>query len=65
MIEAINRRQRLALTDDGQICEITNLFDSEGEETNDYALAVAGVVKISETCWVAVDFALYVPQREH
>ena len=59
MIDAVNRHQRIATTDDGRVCEITNFYDCRGDETDDVDAAIAAVVKISERAWMAIDLRLF------
>lgn len=35
--------------------EVTNLFDAYGDETDDIDIAIGGVIKIAEDCWVCFD----------
>ena len=49
----------LALTGDDQTCAITNLFDVEGDETDDEDDAVSAVVCVNEHCWVVIELADY------
>ena len=58
-VVAINRKRRLAITDDDRLVPITNLIDSSGEETDDVDEAITGVVRVSEHVWVVVVFADY------
>lgn len=62
-IEAINRTELTAITEDGRIGEITNMFDADGEETDDYELAVAAVVKLADDEWYSVDLTAFEPTR--
>jgi hypothetical protein len=58
-INAINRDQRLAVTDDGQVCQITNLFDRDGDETDNAEAAVVAVVKLADEEWLTVDLTAF------
>ena len=58
-IAAVNIPERLALTGDEQTCAITNLFDVEGDETDDEDDAVSAVVCVNEHCWVVIELADY------
>lgn len=53
-VRYVNLRQRLAVTDTDQNCEITNMFDSDGDETTDIDLAVTAVVKLAEDRWETI-----------
>ncbi|HEV7436873.1 MAG TPA: hypothetical protein VGO22_18720 [Pseudorhizobium sp.] len=63
VIDAINREQRLAVTDNGEICQITILFDRDGDETDDAGAAVAAVIKLSDNEWLTVDLAAFQTAR--
>jgi hypothetical protein len=43
MIEALHMPARIAVTDDGALLEIVNLYDGEGRATDDPAKALAFV----------------------
>ncbi len=60
-IESVNTKARIAFTDDGQLCEITNLFDADGDETAGADEAVAAVVKLPDGRWAAVDLTAFDP----
>lgn len=58
-IVAINRTDRLALASDDRLCEITNMFDAEGEETDDVEDATAAVVRYADDKWFTITLADY------
>lgn len=64
-IVAVNRTELAALTDDGVIGTITNLFDADGSETDDAMEAVSAVVRVSGHEWFAVVLADYDPVQMH
>lgn len=64
-IAAVNRSHMIAITDDGVICEITNMFDCDGEETDDFNSAVVGVVRVGDDEWFTVVFEDYETVRVH
>lgn len=51
-IEAINLGRKLALTDDGVQLPITDMFDEDGDTTDDLDKVAAVVIKASETMWI-------------
>jgi len=53
----------MAVAEDGRLGEITNLFDAEGEDTDDVALAVVAVVKLADDEWCTVDLTAFQPAR--
>lgn len=61
---AINLNARRAMRTDGELCEITNMLDCDGDETNDPEEALAVVVDLGEDAgegrWAAVDVADFV-----
>ena len=52
-VYAVNVSQRLALMSDSSIRKVTNLFDADGNDTDDPAAAVSCVVKNGEHSWFA------------
>lgn len=62
-ISAVNCSERMAVAEDGRLGEITNLFDAEGEDTDDVALAVVAVVKLADDEWCTVDLTGFQPAR--
>ena len=59
-IAAINVQARTALASDDTLCEITNLFDLDGDETEDEDTALTAVIRYDDTHWFTVklsDFA--------
>lgn len=64
-IERINRATLVAITDDGRVGEITNLFDCDGEDTDDIEDAVTAVIRLADDEWYAVALDDYEPARIH
>lgn len=58
-IVAVNRAKRLALTDRGEVCPLTNLFDAYGDETDDPIEAIAAVAKLDADHWFSIDLTQY------
>jgi len=54
-VAAVNLTAGLARMSDGSTREITNMFDLDGDETDDPIAAAGCVVKDHETSWFAVD----------
>jgi hypothetical protein len=52
---AVSIKNRVAITDSGCECPITNMFDEDGDETTEDDEAVVIVVKVSVECWVVVN----------
>lgn len=52
-VSAINRANMAALLDDGLVVPITHLFDSEGDETDDWDCCVLFVCGGGATWYVA------------
>lgn len=46
---------RLLIDEDGEVCEITNMFDAWGEETDDTQAAVVFVARRSDEEWLTVE----------
>lgn len=60
LLDAINLRQRLALTEDQQVIPITNVLDAFGDETDNLDEAVAFVCgPTAEGHWISDDIATY------
>lgn len=53
-IEAINRADMIAVTDDGRVGTITNMFDADGEETDDIEEAITAVIRLADDEWYTV-----------
>lgn len=53
-IEAINRADMIAVTDDGRVGTITNMFDADGEEADDIEDAIAAVIRLADDEWYTV-----------
>lgn len=46
---------RILIDDDGEVCEITTMFDSWGEETDDASAAVVFVARRSDDEWITIE----------
>lgn len=57
-IVAINKFERIALTDSGEVLEITEMFDSDGDFTDDPEAALSGIAPVSDK-WVSIDFSKF------
>lgn len=55
MTASFNLGQRLYIDEDGTLCEITNMYDSDGDETEESDRTVVIVVKRSDTEWLTVN----------
>jgi hypothetical protein len=60
-ITAVNRSARLAVTDTGEVCEITNMFDRDGDETERSDEAVSAVAALPSGQWAAIDLTQFDP----
>lgn len=60
-IVAINRQRRIALCKNMYQCRITDLFDSNGEETDDPDEAIAAVVHLPDDTWTCILFEEFAP----
>jgi len=58
-VVAVNRALGFVLTDDGDVCPITNMFDAFGDETDDPAEAVAAVAELDADHWLAIDLTQF------
>lgn len=58
-IVAVDITNRLALASDDRLCEITNLFDSDGEETDDPDEATSAVVRYDDGKWFSLSLLDY------
>ena len=59
-ITAINVKDRKALASDDTLCTITQLFDLDGDETEDEETALVAVIRYNDDNWFTVklsDFA--------
>lgn len=63
-IVSINLRRRWAITNRDELCEITNFFDSDGEETNDYEQATTAVARLDEETWFSIDVREFDPPEK-
>lgn len=53
-MSSYNLAQRIYIDDDGSLCAITNVYDADGEDTDDCELARVVVVRRSANEWFAV-----------
>lgn len=61
VIQAVNVRGRLALTADGVECEITNLLDIDGDETDDADAAESAVAALPDGRWAWIKLSEFEP----
>jgi len=54
-IVAVGRAQRIAITNHDEVCQLTTLLDSSGEETNDIECAVIAIGKLDDANWFTID----------
>lgn len=64
-IVAVNRQQRFALTNRGEVCPITNLIDAFGDETDDPFEAVAAVAELDADHWFSIDLTQFESASVH
>lgn len=65
-IAMVNRQRRIAVMEDGQILPVTNLYDVDGEETEDVTCAVSCVVGPDAAgFWYSVDLTAFEQVRMH
>jgi len=64
-IIAIRRAQRVAITDLGHECALVNIFDDEGDESDDATTAVAAVCQLPDGRWIAIDLTQFEPVVVH
>jgi hypothetical protein len=64
-VVAISRSEAAAVLDDGSVCPFSNMFDMDGDETDDIAEAVCAVVPLPDGTWEAVDFGEFDPVAIH
>jgi hypothetical protein len=64
-VHAVCYPLRLVVLDDGTECPITNLFDAEGDETDDIDEATAAVAKIDDDNWLSIDLTQFDPVVVH
>lgn len=64
-IVSVNRWDRLALTDAGDVCGVQTFLDEEGDETDDPAAAVVAVGQLPDGRWFSVDMRDYEAARTH
>jgi len=53
-VMAINRKDRLAVLDDGQICMWTNMLDADGDETDRADEAVYAICQLPSGKWALI-----------
>jgi hypothetical protein len=58
-VVAVNCAQRVALTEGGEVCPITNLFDPFGDETDDFEEATSAVAKLDADHWFSIDLTQF------
>lgn len=63
-VAAVNLSAGIARMSDGTTRPITNMFDLDGDETDDPVAAMGCVVKDHEDSWFAVDLLGFDPIRD-
>lgn len=58
-IAAINKGQRQVILNDGSICPMASLHESDGEEVDDMEFAVFATVQLPDGTWTPVMFDEY------
>jgi hypothetical protein len=58
-VVAVNRAMLFALTNRGEVCQITNLIDAFGDETSDPFDAVAAVAALDVDHWFCIDLTQF------
>jgi hypothetical protein len=56
-VVAINRSDRVALTDDGAVIEWDQMFDIDGDDTDDPALALVATAELPDGRWTVIVLA--------
>ena len=64
-IVAVNVAARIALASDGRECPVTNLLDSDGDETEDTEAAVTAVVHYADDKWFTILLSEYDPVKNN
>ena len=64
-IVAINKKNKLAITDCNIACGVQTWIDSEGEETDDVDAAVCAVVPLPNGQWASVDLRNFENVKAH
>jgi len=64
-ITAVNRTDRLALTDGGEVCPIVTFLDEDGDEVDNPELAVVAIGQLPDKRWFSVDMRAYETVRAH
>jgi hypothetical protein len=62
---AIHRARKVAITDGGQECPFTNLYDREGDEVDDAMDAISAVCQLPSGQWAAIDLTQFDPVTVH
>jgi len=55
----------LVILDDGRVCEITQMFDRFGDETEDPSQAMAAVARLPSGNWLSIDLSMFEHQETH
>jgi len=60
-VEAVNRSRAVAMLDNGEVLNVTNWFDDDGDECSPHAavMAVAGPDKLGR--WYTIDLSVFEP----
>jgi hypothetical protein len=62
---AISRSEAIAVLDDGTTAQFSNMFDRDGDETEDVAEAVTAVVRMPDGMWEVLDLQEFEPVSRH
>lgn len=62
-IVTINLRRRWVLTNRDELCEITNMFDASGDETDDLEQVSTAVARLDDNTWFTVDVNMFDPPK--
>lgn len=55
----------LAILDDGRVCEVTQMFDRFGDETEGPNEAFAAVARMPCGNWLSIDLSMFEHQETH
>lgn len=55
-VAAISKEKRCAVLTDGRICEFSEMYDEDGLETDDIAVAVTVIAPHPDGAWIVLHF---------
>ena len=64
-IVAVHVMDGVCLTSEDEICEITNFYDENGDETGDPFLAAACIAEHPSGVWLAIDLRVFESATVH